>query len=85
MIFVCCRGSKEGENAVTSGLRHVTAIVMNRVNHQLECRIDKRARLFGVEVLYQLHRALDVGEQRRDRLALAVQSFRGGRVGHPNR
>jgi hypothetical protein len=45
---------------------------MHRVDHQLECRINDRARLLGVEVLHQIHRALDIGEQRRDRLAPAL-------------
>jgi hypothetical protein len=45
---------------------------MHRVDHQLQRRIDYRARLLGVEVLHQLHRALDVGEQSGDGLALTV-------------
>jgi hypothetical protein len=42
------------------------------------------ARLFGVEVLYQLHRALDVREQRGDGLALALQIFGGECIGYQN-
>jgi hypothetical protein len=49
---------------------------MHRVDHQLQRRIDNRAGLLGVEVLHQLHRTLDVGEQGGDGLALAFNSFR---------
>jgi hypothetical protein len=46
---------------------------MDRVDHQLERRVDDGARFLRVEVLHQLGRALDVGEQRRDRLALTIE------------
>ena len=49
---------------------------MHRVHHQLERRIDQAARVLRVEVLDQLHRALDVGEQRGHVLALTVERFR---------
>jgi hypothetical protein len=44
------------------------------VSSRLRSRIviDHGARLFGVEVLHQLHGALDIREQRRDGLALAL-------------
>ena len=42
----------------------------------LQRRVDDRARLLGIEVAHQLGRALDVREQRRDRLALALQTLR---------
>jgi hypothetical protein len=45
---------------------------MHRVHHQLERRIDDGARLLGIEVLHQLHRAFDIREERGDRLALAL-------------
>src|SRR5260370_40079058 len=51
---------------------------MRRLDHQLQRRIDNRVRLLRVEVLHQLGRALDVREQRRDRLALAVGDVKGG-------
>jgi hypothetical protein len=49
---------------------------VNGIYHELQCGIDNGARLFRVEVLDQLHRALDVGEQRGDRLALALDRRR---------
>jgi len=48
---------------------------MRGVDHQLQGGIDDGARFFGVEVLLQLGRALDVSKQCGDRLALALQSF----------
>jgi len=47
-------------------------VAMRRVDHQLQRRVDDRAGLLRVEVLHQLGRALDIREQRRDRLALAL-------------
>ena len=46
------------------------------------------AGFFGVEVLHQLHRALDVGEEHGDGLALAVEqlgAIGGGSYGHGGR
>jgi hypothetical protein len=43
------------------------------------------ASLFQVEVLHQLHRALDVGEQCCDVLALAIKRRAGGNVGDAHR
>ena len=61
-------------------LHDVTVIAMRRVDHQPERRIDNRARLFRIEVLHQLGRALDVGEQRRHRLALPLDCRRNVRL-----
>jgi hypothetical protein len=38
--------------------------MMDRIHHQLERGINERARFLGIEVLYQVHRSLDVREQR---------------------
>jgi hypothetical protein len=46
---------------------------MHCVDHQLESGIDDGAGLLRVEVLDQLHRSLDVGEQHCDSLALALE------------
>ena len=45
---------------------------MRRIHHEFKCRIDDSSRLLRVEVLHQVHRSLDVGEQCSDRLALAL-------------
>ena len=73
------RRTEQCEDAVAGRLHDVAVVAMDRVDHQLQRGVDNRARLFGIEVLHQLGRALDVGEQRRDRLALALEIFRRGR------
>jgi hypothetical protein len=67
---------EQREDAVARRLRNVTAVAMHRRHHNLQHRIDDRARLLGIEIAHQLRRTLDVGEQRRDRLALAVDCLR---------
>ena len=79
MVLVRDRRAEQREDPVTRGLHDVAVVAMDRVDHQLQRRIDDRARFLGVEVLHQFHRALDVGEQRRDGLALAFGWLAGGR------
>ena len=85
MVFVRDGRAEDREDAVAGALHDVAVVAADRVDHQAQCRIDDCAGLLGVEVLLQLGRALDVGEQRSDRLALAFEVFRGGRVGYSNR
>ncbi len=81
MVFVRHRRSEPREDAVAGRLHYVTVVTLDCVDHQLERRIDNRTRLFGVEILHQLGRALDIRKQRRHRLALTLDIFRGGCVG----
>jgi hypothetical protein len=46
--------------------------------------VDDRARFLWVEVLHQFGRAVDVGEQRRDRLALTLDRYGRIRLGRRN-
>ena len=77
--------TEQREDAVTRGLRDVSAVAADRDDHQLECRVDDASRFLRVVVLFEFGRALDVGVQRGDRLALAVVIFRGRRLGDLNR
>ena len=72
MILVSERCAKQCENTVASGLRDIAAITVYRFHHQLQHRVDYRPRLLGIEIADQLGRAFDVGEQRGNYLALAV-------------
>jgi len=82
VILVRHRRAEQGEDAVASRLRYVAVVPVDGLHHQLQRRIDDGARVLGVELLQQLDRALDVREQRRDGLALAVRPFvRGDRCG----
>jgi hypothetical protein len=52
--------------------------VVHGLHHSLDHRVEKLARLLGVAVREQLHRALEVGEENGDLLALALErGFRG--------
>jgi len=68
-----------GRRCRPGGLGDVAAVALHRLHHQLECRIDDGAGVLRVEVLDQVHRSLDVCEQRGDGLALTVKVFRGRR------
>ena len=56
------RRSEQREDSVPGGLHHVTIVMVRRVDHELECRVDNRARLFRIEILLELRRSLDIGE-----------------------
>ena len=85
MILVGDRRAEDREDAVAGALHDVAVVAADRVDHQLERGIDDCAGLLGIEVLLQLSRTLDIREQRRHRLPLAFEIFRGGRVGYSNR
>ena len=84
MVLVCDWRAEQREDAVAGRLHDIAVVTSHRVDHQLERRIDYRARFFGVEVLLELGRSLDVGEQRGDRLALALEFFSVGRLSYPD-
>jgi hypothetical protein len=70
------RRAEQREDAIAGGLHDVAVIAMRRIDHQPDRRIDDRPGLLGIEVLHQIHRTLDVREQRGDRLALALDRRR---------
>src|SRR6266571_893163 len=76
MVFVCGGRAEQGEDAVAGGLHDIATITVDRLDHQLERRIDNRTGLFRVEFLHQFGGALEIGEECRDSLALALDSFR---------
>ena len=42
------------EDSVPARLRHIALVAVDGVHHELESRIDDRARLLGVEVFHQV-------------------------------
>ena len=76
MVLVRDGRAEQREDAVAGRLRDVAAVAMHRRHHKLQHRVDDRARLLRIEIAHQLGRALDIREQRGDRLALAVQTLR---------
>jgi hypothetical protein len=55
----------------------VPVIAVDRIDHQFQRRVDNQTCLFGIEILHQLGRAIDVGEERRDSFALTVKESFG--------
>ena len=78
VILVGERRAEERHDPVAHDLVHGALVAVHRLHHVLEHRVEELARLLGVAVGQQLHRALEVGEEHRDLLALAFQ--RGLRV-----
>src|SRR5215510_3490579 len=72
MIFMGKRRAKEGKDPVAQSLRHVTFIAVDCIHHELQSRVDNRAGLFGIEPFDERRRALEIGKQRGDGLALAI-------------
>jgi hypothetical protein len=81
MILVRDRGTEQGEDSVPGRLNYVASIVIHRVDHQVQCRIYNGARLLRIDLLHQIHRALDIGEQSGDRLPLPVRRVCHGSLG----
>jgi hypothetical protein len=67
------RRPEQGHDAVAHDLVHRAVVQMNRIHHELDHRLQDGTRLLGIPTRQQLHRALEVGEQHGDPLALAVQ------------
>src|SRR5262245_49383477 len=72
------RGTEEGHNAVASHFVHRAFVVMDGFHHPLDHRVEKLAGVFGIAVGEQLHRALQIGKQHSDLLALAFEGRLGG-------
>src|SRR5215469_5786469 len=83
MVFVGYGSAEECEDAV-AGILHVAIVTTCRIDHYFQRRVDDCARFLRVEVPLEFGRALDVGEQRGDRLALAFQILRSRCFSHPN-
>src|SRR4029077_7456445 len=72
VILVGYGRAEQGEDSIAGGLNYVAVVVMDRVDHQAQSRIDDRARLFWIQLLHQIHRTLDVGKEGGHCLALLV-------------
>src|ERR1700730_13634407 len=81
VIFVGYRRAEQGGDCIAGGLNYVAVVVMDRVDHQAQSRIDDRARLLWIQLLHQIHRTLDVGEEGGHRLALLVGDVSQGPFG----
>jgi hypothetical protein len=72
VIFVGHGRAEERHDPVAHHLVHGALVAVDRLHYVLKDRIQELAGLFGVAVSEQLHRALQVGEEYGDLLALAL-------------
>ena len=77
VVLVRQRSAEEGHDPVAHHLVDGALVPMHRLHHVLEHGIEQLARLFRIALGQQLHRALEVGEEHRDLLPLALQSALG--------
>ena len=73
VILVGERRAEQRHDAVAHHLVDGALVAVDGLHHPLEDGIEDLARLLGIAVGEQLHRALEVGEEHRDLLALALQ------------
>ena len=73
MILVGQGRAEERHDAVAHDLVHGSFVAVHRLHHVLEDGIQELPRFLGIAVGQQLHGALQVREQHRDLLALALE------------
>ena len=73
VVLVGERRAEERHDPVAHHLVDRALVAVDRLHHALEHGVEELARLLGIAVGEQLHRALQVGEEDRDLLALALQ------------
>src|SRR5262249_21780410 len=78
MILVGDGRAEEGHNPIAHNPVHGALIVVDRLDHAFEHRIEELLRVLGVAVSKQLHRALNICEQHGDLLPLTLESCPGG-------
>jgi hypothetical protein len=77
VILVGERGAEERHDPIAHDLVHRPLIAVDGLHHVFEHRVQELAGLLGIAVSQQFHRALEVGEQNSDLLALALESSLG--------
>jgi hypothetical protein len=83
VIFMGERPAKQRHDTVAHHLVDRALIMMDRLHHTLDHGVEKLAGLLGISVGEQLHRALKVGEEIGDLLALASPREGGSRHNRP--
>ncbi len=78
MLLVRERRAEERHDSIAHHLVDGTLVPVDGLHHQLEDRVENLARLLRIPVGQQLHRALEVGEEDGDLLALALKRGLGG-------
>ncbi len=78
VVLVGERRAEERHDPVAHDLVDGALVAVDGLHHALEHGVEELARLLGIAVGEQLHRALEVGEEHGDLLALALQGGLGG-------
>jgi len=78
VVLVRQRRAEQRHDAVAHDLVDGALVAVNGLHHVLKHGIEQLARLLRVTVGEQLHRALQIGEEDRDLLPLALESCLGG-------
>ena len=78
VVLVGERRAEERHDPVAHHLVDGALVAVDGLHHPLEDGIEELARLLGIAVGEQLHRALEVGEEHGDLLALALERRLGG-------
>ena len=78
MVLVRQRRAEQGHDPVAHHLVDRALVAMDGLHHPLEHGVEQLARLLGVPVGQELHRALEVGKQNGDLLAFTLESGSGG-------
>jgi hypothetical protein len=73
VILVSDGRAKERHDSVAHDLVHRAFVPVDRLHHPLEHRVEDLACFLGIAVGEQLHRALEIGEEHGDLLALALE------------
>jgi hypothetical protein len=73
MVLVRDGRAEERHDPVAHHLVHGSLVAVDRLHHAFEHRVEELARLLGVAVGKQLHRALEIGKQHGDLLALPFE------------
>ncbi len=72
MILVGDRRAEERHDPVAHDPVHGTLVAVDCLDHAFEHGVEELLRILGIAIGKHLHRALDIGEQHGDLLALAV-------------
>jgi hypothetical protein len=73
VILVGQRGAEERHDPVAHDLVDRALVAMHGLHHAFEDGVEELARVLGIAVGEQLHRALQIGEEDRDLLALPFE------------
>ena len=78
MIFMRDRRPKQGHDAIAHDLVHGAFVAVHGRHQALQHRVEELARLLGIAIGQQLHRAFEIGKEDRHLLAFPFDGALGG-------